>query len=298
MNKKFIFIGNRFFVLEQMLRLGLHFVKIMAVKGSYLQKELENRNIAFTLIQSKQQLVDEIKNCNFDIFFSNGCPFILPIDELKVGNKQFINIHPSFLPDLRGADPQPGALLFGKDSGVTCHVMDDGIDTGEIIAQVKIPYSRDLDAALLYQISFMAEIEVFYKAYENNFEVQTTQVLKGDEIYYSKKDNDLIIDFNQSAEIIYQKIKAFSNRSQGAYFIFEGRKYKVYDCEIVDNDYLISKFDRCQNGEVALNYENKLLIKVEDKLLKFKDFNNDILSFKAGMVLENKNEVDKKRLNI
>lgn len=66
----------------------------------------------------------------------------------------------------------------------------------------------------------------------------------------------------------------------------------------MDNDYLISKFDRCQNGEVALNYENKLLIKVEDKLLKFKDFNNDILSFKAGMVLENKNEVDKKRLNI
>lgn len=269
-----------------MLKLELEVVKIMAVKNSYLQKELENKGIEFTLIEAKHQLIDEIKNCDFDIFLSNGCPFILPIGELKVKNKQFVNIHPSFLPDLRGADPQPGALLFGRDSGATCHVMDDGIDTGGIIAQVKIPYSKDLDAALLYQLSFMAEVEVFHMAYENNFKVQTTQIPKGDENYYSKKDNDLIIDFNQSAKTIYQKIKAFSNRSQGAYFVFKDKKYKVYDCEIMDNDYLISKFHGSQNGEVVLSYENKLLVKVEDKLLKLKDFNSDISSFKAGVILE------------
>ena len=273
-------------MLEQMLKLNLDLVKIMAVEDSYLQKELEKRGIDFTLIDSKQQLIEQIKQTDFDIFLANGCPYILPIVELKTKNKQFINIHPSYLPDLRGADPQPGALLFGKDSGATCHVMDNGIDTGEIIAQIKISYSKDLDAALLYQLSFMAEIDVFYKAYKNNFEVQTVQLLNGDEIYYSKKHNDLKIDFNQIAKTIYQKIKAFSNRSQGAYFTFKNEKYKVYDCEIVDNSYLNSKIDSCQNGEVILNYENKLLIKSKDKVIKLKDFNHEVVAIKTGIILE------------
>ena len=90
MNKRFIFIGNRFFVLEQMLKLNLDLVKIMAVEDSYLQKELEKRGIDFTLIDSKQQLIEQIKQTDFDIFLANGCPYILPIVELKTKNKQFI----------------------------------------------------------------------------------------------------------------------------------------------------------------------------------------------------------------
>lgn len=286
MDHSFIFVGNRFFVLEEMLRLNLHIKKIFAIQNSYLEKELSQRNIQFTSITSKKQLIDEIQTNDFDFFVSNGCPYILPISELQTQKKKFINVHPSYLPDLRGGDPQPGALLFAKDSGATCHVMDDGIDTGGIIAQVKIPYSQDLDVALLYQLTFLAEKEVFILAYKNNFVQSLDQQTTGLEIYYSKKEQDLKIDFYSPINEIYQKIKAFSNRSQGSYFIFDNTKYKVYDCEIVKNTYLISKSPNYQDSEVVFNYENILLIKKDDAYLKLKNFSSDVGVITPGSVLK------------
>ncbi|MGD9638326.1 MAG: formyltransferase family protein [Alphaproteobacteria bacterium] len=282
----FTFVGNRCFVLEEMFKLGLNIVKIFAIKGSYLEKELKSRNLNFISIASKSELIKEINNTPFNIMISNGCPHILPISDLKKDGKEFINIHPSFLPDLRGADPQVGALLYGKDAGATCHIMDDKIDNGDIVSQIKIPYSKDLDAALLYQLSFMAEKEVFIDAFNKNFKPIKKQEKSGSEIYYTKKDDDLKIDFSKTALEIYQKIKAFSNKSQGAYFIFENDTYKVFDCEIVSNEYLLSKLNDYQDGEVVINYENHLLIKKNDCYLKLRNFDQEVSLIKNGTILK------------
>ncbi len=51
-----------------------------------------------------------------------------------------INIHASLLPELRGASPVQNAILQGKtETGVTIMHMDEGVDTGDIIAQEKVP---------------------------------------------------------------------------------------------------------------------------------------------------------------
>jgi len=51
-----------------------------------------------------------------------------------------INTHISLLPYLRGTDPIPGALVAGlSHTGVTVHFIDEGIDTGDVILQRKIP---------------------------------------------------------------------------------------------------------------------------------------------------------------
>ena len=134
--KRFVFAGNRFYVLEEMLAEGLDLVQILAVENSYLQRVLTKKGIEFTVIESKKHLVSVLAETAFDIFLANGCPFILPISRLSDGRKTFLNVHPSPLPDLRGTDPVPGSLLHGRDSGATCHVMDDGVDTGPIIARV------------------------------------------------------------------------------------------------------------------------------------------------------------------
>ena len=162
-NKKFVFAGNRFYVLEQMLLRELNLVHILAVRGSYLQRVLEQKGVEFTVVESKGQLIETIEATDFDYFVANGCPYILPITQLSTGEKKFVNVHPSALPDLRGADPVPGALLHERDAGATCHVMDDGIDTGGIIARVVIPNTPDLECGLLYQLSFLAEAEVFQR---------------------------------------------------------------------------------------------------------------------------------------
>ena len=70
---------------------------------------------------------------------------------------------------MRGIDPVLGSILFKRDAGATCHIMSEKIDAGDIISQLKIPYSNDLDASLLYQLSFIAEKKVFHMALQKNF---------------------------------------------------------------------------------------------------------------------------------
>jgi folate-dependent phosphoribosylglycinamide formyltransferase PurN len=50
------------------------------------------------------------------------------------------NLHKSYLPHYRGMAPNFYALMEGADSvGATLHVLEKGFDTGDILAQVKVP---------------------------------------------------------------------------------------------------------------------------------------------------------------
>lgn len=55
-----------------------------------------------------------------------------------------LNLHPSLLPRHRGATPIPAAILAGDaETGVTLMRMDEGLDTGPIVAQVRVPLADD-----------------------------------------------------------------------------------------------------------------------------------------------------------
>lgn len=61
---------------------------------------------------------------------------IVPRSILDLPRHGILNLHPSLLPRHRGATPIPAAIAGGDDrSGVTIIRMDDGIDTGPIVAQ-------------------------------------------------------------------------------------------------------------------------------------------------------------------
>jgi methionyl-tRNA formyltransferase len=55
-----------------------------------------------------------------------------------------LNLHPSLLPRHRGASPVPATILAGdRQTGVTLMVMDEGLDTGPVVAQVAVPLGGD-----------------------------------------------------------------------------------------------------------------------------------------------------------
>jgi methionyl-tRNA formyltransferase len=61
-----------------------------------------------------------------------------------------LNLHPSLLPRHRGATPIPATILADdRESGVTLMRMDDGLDTGPIIGQVRVPLAGDETTPLL-----------------------------------------------------------------------------------------------------------------------------------------------------
>lgn len=65
--------------------------------------------------------------------------------------KDCVNIHPAYLPAYRGVSPVFWALANDEPyAGVTVHYIDEGIDTGDIIYQQKIPISLDDTEHSLY----------------------------------------------------------------------------------------------------------------------------------------------------
>lgn len=266
---KYIFVGNRAEVLKKMRQKSCEIVKIFAIKNSYLEKFLKENMEEFIAIESKEHLIKEIEKVEFDCLVSNGCPYILPIDNLKKGNQKFINIHPSLLPDLKGKHPINGAILYGRKHGVSCHLMDNGIDTGDVITSIEIPITEDMSLGLIYQISFLMEGEVFEKALKLNFE-------KIDEtIYYTRKSTDSIINKGDTLNIIKNKIRAFGINGMYAKYVFNEKEYCCKKIKIIDNSVLDRLFFSYDDNTIILKYENCILVKKEGKYVEIELESNE-----------------------
>jgi methionyl-tRNA formyltransferase len=280
---KFVFVGNRRFVLESMLAENIRPVLTLVAANTHLEKDIVSLGIPFQIFKSKKELLDLLQKQEYEILISNGCPFILPVLEMKPA--QYVNIHPSFLPDLKGIDPAIGAILFKRDAGATCHVMDTTIDGGDIISQIKIPYSPDLEVSLCYQLSFKAEKEVFIDALRRSFAPARTQVPTGDEIYYSRCIDDRRIHDRLSVDDIIQRCKAFNNKSQGALLSINGKTYHLHAAKEIHNSYAISSTKDQESGCVLFQYEANIIFRHRGKLIKVTSFTDDLSGVKVGTKL-------------
>jgi methionyl-tRNA formyltransferase len=273
MGSRFVFVGNRRFVLEEMLDAGVRISKVLVVKGTHLERDLENGLLEkldnYEVIDSKQSLLERLKVVKFDVLVSNGCPYILPISDLP--RARYVNIHPSLLPDLRGYDPVIGSVLYGRDAGATCHLMDEGIDTGEIISQIPISYTEDLDVTTLYQLSFIAEKGAFREALLRDFEVCSAQDETAEVISYRRNEKDWNITFCESNEVIEQKIKAFNNASQGCRFSIGEYEYKVFGVQKMSNPFLKSVVFKKPECVVAFSYEGCVIFHKDNEVLRLTD---------------------------
>ena len=76
---------------------------------------------------------------------------ILPKAVLDIPPMGCINVHASLLPDYRGAAPIQQSILDGRsETGVTIMRMDEGLDTGDILLQKKIPIAADETGGSLF----------------------------------------------------------------------------------------------------------------------------------------------------
>jgi methionyl-tRNA formyltransferase len=94
-----------------------------------------------TLRPRRADLASTLRTFACDILLSAGYPFILDAEQLGVCSHN-INVHPALLPRYRGAATGWHVLAYGeKETGVTVHFIDAGMDTGPILSQIRIPLS-------------------------------------------------------------------------------------------------------------------------------------------------------------
>lgn len=61
-----------------------------------------------------------------------------------------LNLHPSYLPYNKGANPNVWSIVEGTPAGATLHFIDPGVDTGDIVAQMTVPVEPVDTARTLY----------------------------------------------------------------------------------------------------------------------------------------------------
>ncbi|WP_042225227.1 phosphoribosylglycinamide formyltransferase [Oceanobacillus manasiensis] len=87
----------------------------------------------------EQKLIEELEKAGVEWIFLAGYMRIVGPDLLGAFEGRIVNIHPSLLPAFPGKDAIGQAYQAGVDTtGVTVHYIDEGIDTGPIIAQESV----------------------------------------------------------------------------------------------------------------------------------------------------------------
>ena len=112
--------------------------------SQFVSKKEKGRDLAevkSSVLLSIRSIINEI---NIDVIITYRCPFILPPDIFKHTTKGAYNIHPSLLPKYPGLNPWKGIYdSKERESGVTLHVIDEGVDTGTIVLQRKFDMNLD-----------------------------------------------------------------------------------------------------------------------------------------------------------
>lgn len=93
----------------------------------------------------EQEVLEKLTNHQVDFIVLAGYMRLLGPVLLKAYDGKIINVHPSLLPAFKGKDAIGQALDYGvKVTGVTVHFVDEGMDTGPIIAQESVPVTMSM----------------------------------------------------------------------------------------------------------------------------------------------------------
>ncbi len=179
--------------------------------------------------------VEVLKNLKADFAVVVSYGIILPKVILDAPQKACLNVHASLLPRWRGAAPIQRALLSNdEETGISVIKMELGLDTGPIIVKEKIKIGMQDNFSSLHSKLSLLGARLIINVLDNydNCNIRS-QPVHG--VTYARKieKHETKIDWNNSADEIIQKIRAFSD-SPGAWFELKGERIKVFDGKFID----------------------------------------------------------------
>ena len=162
---------------------------------------------------------------------------ILPPDFLKFPKYGCVNIHASILPKYRGASPIHHCVLNGDtETGVTSMLMDEGVDTGNILLVKKIPIGINDTTLEMFEKLSVLGAEVLTETIEA-LEKGELNPIKQDESKAThagllSKDEGLI-DWSKSAFEVHNKIRGLYSWP-GAFTKLNGKTLKIQKSVLSD----------------------------------------------------------------
>ncbi len=168
-----------------------------------------------------------------DFIFSFYYRHMLPVELLGIAKRGAYNMHGSLLPKYRGRVPVNWAVLNGEtETGATLHEMAAKPDAGAIIGQAVVPILPDDTAHQVFEKVTVAAEQVLWAMTPmllNGNAPRIPNDLSQGSYYGGRKPEDGRIDWKQSAQQVYNLIRAVAPPYPGAFFEINSTRFVVAD---------------------------------------------------------------------
>jgi methionyl-tRNA formyltransferase len=279
---KIIFFGEDSFsalVLNSIIEDDFEVVLIVTpLYENHLFKRLEiiagKYEIPFLRVKDihSSEFIELIKHYNPDIIVTAHFKKLLKKVLIDIPKKGCVNLHPSLLPHYRGMAPQHWPIVNGdKETGITVHYINEGIDTGNILIQETLPilpdtYVYDLQMQMI-PVYKRIMVEALRKI-GNEDALGYIQDNTQGSFYGKLKKQDTEITKQSGAQHAYNLIRAFSRPYHGAYFD-NYIIWKAHPAEHAQEAVLMKKYSE---PGFYLDEENNALLRLHDGILKIDNF--------------------------
>lgn len=224
----------------------------------------ENNILVIQLTNIKEQY-QEIIDLDPDLIVTCAYGQILPVELLNYPRLGCINVHASLLPKLRGGAPIHRAIIEGHSkSGVTIMYMAPGMDDGDIISKKEVKITDTDTASTLHDKLSKLGSELLIETLPSIIEGTNERMPQNErEVTFAPiiKPIDEKLDFSKTSREVYNKIRGL-NSFPGAYFMLEGKRFKVWESIIVD-EYFPNSLD----GEIVKMYKEGIGVKTHNGVI-------------------------------
>lgn len=187
----------------------------------------------------EKDLIDWITRLAPDMVFCFGWSFLLKQEIIDLPPQGILGFHPALLPRNRGRHPLIWTLALGcENAGSSFFFIDQGIDSGDIISQKKIPVAYGDTAKTLYKkikVAALSQVGEFFPMLENNSFQRIVQDHTNATYWRKRSQQDGEIDFRMSSKAVYNLVRALTKPYPGAHLCFKGNQIKIWEVMEIQN---------------------------------------------------------------
>ena len=194
---------------------------------------------------------------------------IIPASILHMKKYGCINVHASLLPKYRGAAPIQWAVIDGeKESGVTIMQMDEGLDTGDMLAKAIVPLDEKETGGSLFDKLSEAGGRLCVETLAKLEKGEITPEKQGESptAYASMRAKKMgNIDWNKSAVVIERLVRGL-NPWPSAYTHLDGKTLKIWACDV-----LPQSASKGESGEILEVTKDAIHVQTGDGILVLRE---------------------------
>ncbi|MFF0491386.1 methionyl-tRNA formyltransferase [Nocardia sp. NPDC004068] len=187
------------------------------------------------------ETIDLVKRAEPDLIVVNSWYTWMPAELYNLPPHGTLNLHDSLLPKFTGFSPVLWALISGESEiGLTVHRMDDGLDTGDILVQRKLPVPPGATGTELVE----AAMELIPGALGEALHALDTGTArwrpqnKAERTYFHKRsDRDSRIDWSWPATDLERFVRALSAPYPRAFTYYRGERVEVLEAAVSEARY-------------------------------------------------------------